>query len=237
MWNLPPDERRKKRCFHRVISGLEKGGDLRIIVLTSSDDAINPIQRDFRRLVMRLKRRSLVQDYIKVIETADDGRDHIHMIFRGDFIAKAYLTYLWEMIHQSPVTWIQKVKPSGRDKRRVATYLAKYMAKELHHRYSWSWGWVYKGFVRVWREVLALARQVDFWRPDLYWFPRFLDSWQKHLRSRGPPDPFRLMWAARLLSASAIYKANNKFAAQSASGQSDRAAFSRNPVPLTGMRV
>ena len=56
-----PQERRRKRCFHRVISGLEKGGDLRFLTLTSSNEAVNPIQQDFRRLQMRLKRRGIIK--------------------------------------------------------------------------------------------------------------------------------------------------------------------------------
>ena len=78
-----PSDRRHSRCFQRVISGLEKGGQLRLITLTSSPDAPQDIQRSFRKLIMRLKRRGVLKDYIKVIENTENGAQHIHMCFRG----------------------------------------------------------------------------------------------------------------------------------------------------------
>ncbi len=183
-----PEERRQKRCFHRVISGLEKGGNLRFLMLSSSDEAVNPIQRDFRRLQMRLKRRHIMDDYIRVVEVKDDGREHIHVIYRGDYLDQRIASHLWEQIHQSPVVHIEKVYLTPTGKRRVASYLAKYMAKESYRRYSWSWGWVYKGFVKTWKASLQIYRSCQDHYPGELSFYNFLLAWQNHLKSRAPPE-------------------------------------------------
>lgn len=185
-----PQERRQARCFHRVISGLEKGGSLRLVTLTSSDQALNPIQQDFRRLIMRLRRRRLLQDYLKVIEIKNPYREHIHMCFRGSYIEQAFLSNLWQHLHQSPVVDIRKVKAGKRNKRGVANYLAKYMSKEMYRRYSWSWGWVYKGFVKVWKDSLRIFRAIQGHFLEAIPFYHFLDLWRLHLRSRSPPQGF-----------------------------------------------
>jgi len=183
-----PEERRYKRCFHRVISGLERGGSLRFVTLTSSDQAINPIQQDFRRLIMRLRRRGIVKDYIRVVEIKNDGRQHIHMIFRGNYIAQAYLSYLWEKLHQSPIVDIRQVMLFSDTLGKAAAEMAKYMSKELHRRYSCSWGWVYKGFVKVWKQALAQVRTANAFYNAGWSFSSFLTLWKAHLRSHAPPQ-------------------------------------------------
>ena len=190
MPDLTPEERRYKRCFHRVISGLERGGSLRLITLTSSDSFRNPIQQDFRRLIMRLRRRGLLKDYIRVIEVKEPCREHIHMCFRGSYIDQQYLSHLWALLHQSPVVDIRKVKTGGKNKRGIAGYLAKYMAKDTFRRYSWSWGWVYKGFVAIWKEGLRRFRLTQaISRPSAN-FNAFLQLWRVHLRTHSPPQDF-----------------------------------------------
>lgn len=161
-----------------------------MLTLTSSDDAVNPIQRDWRRLQMRLKRRGIMHDYLKVIETKDDWREHLHIVFRGTWVAKSLISAMWQDIHQSPVVDVRKIRSGKRNKRGVASYLAKYMAKELFHRYSWSWGWVYRGFVRTWQEakhLFHLFKDAEGGKPT---FGQFLNLWQTHLRDRSPPARF-----------------------------------------------
>lgn len=184
------NQHRLKRCYHRVISGLEKGGPLRLITLTSSPEAPPDIQRSFRKLIMRLQRRKLCRDYIKVIELTEAGNLHIHMCFRGEYIEQKYLSALWSEVHHSPIVDIRRVKTKSHDKRAVANYLAKYMSKEGCRRYSWSWGWVYKGFVRTW----YLAKQIIRWNiPDTSestaWIG-LIRLWRSHVRSLSPPATF-----------------------------------------------
>lgn len=139
-----------RRCFHRIMSGLELGGELRFLTLTSSPDAPCDIQRSWRKLYMRLKRRGLISGYIKVPEQTKSGLQHIHIIYRGCYISQAYVSAMWQKIHKSKVVDIRMVKLSG-TKAKVANYLAKYMSKESAGRYSWSWYWVWPGFCRHWQ--------------------------------------------------------------------------------------
>jgi hypothetical protein len=140
---------KSKRCFHRVLSGITRGGSLRFLTLTSSNDAPVDIQRSWRKLYMRMLRRGLITGYIKVPEYTESGHLHLHVLFRGSYIAQSLLSYWWSEIHDSEVVDIRSVKCHGNPKK-VANYMAKYMSKNSAGRYSWSWGWVWKGFCRDW---------------------------------------------------------------------------------------
>lgn len=161
--------RRARRCYHRVISGLEKQGTVRLITLTTAKESDNAVfQRHFRQLRMRLLRRKLLLDYIRCPEYTKSGLRHEHILFRGDYIAQSYLSWLWAQIHDAPVVDIRRV--SG--KRRMAGYLASYMAKAPAGRYAYSWGWVWQGFTQSWKRLVRFTREggysfqemLTFWR-------------------------------------------------------------------------
>lgn len=141
--------KKSRRCYQRVISGIKRGGNLRFLTLTSSDAAPEDIQRSWRCLYMRLLRRGLIKGYIKVPETAPDGRQHLHVLFRGSYIEQQLIKRMWESIHRSSIVDIRLVRV-GRNPGRVANYMAKYMSKDAAGRYSWSWWWVWPGFCRHW---------------------------------------------------------------------------------------
>lgn len=145
-----PSTAKSRRCYQRVISGIKRGGKLRFLTLTSSDAAPEDIQRSFRCLYMRLKRRGLTVNYIKVPEYGEDGRRHLHILYRGSYIEQQLIKSMWSEIHQSSIVDIRLVRVGSRPGR-VAAYLAKYMSKEAAGRYSWSWGWVWKGFCHDWQ--------------------------------------------------------------------------------------
>ncbi|MBA7633166.1 hypothetical protein ES703_40728 [subsurface metagenome] len=170
-----------------------------MVTLTSSIETRNPIQRDFRRLVMRLRRRGILKDYIRVIENTQSGLEHIHMIYRGSYVAQRLLSHMWEQIHQAPVVDIRSVKRSERHIRGAARELAKYMAKGSFRRYAWSWGWVYKGFVKTWTDGKRLFRQIAFYDPWHATFSGFLSLWHTHLRSPPPCQNFLLLLEFSLL--------------------------------------
>lgn len=137
---------------------------------------------------MRLRRRGVLVDYIRVIELTKSGFEHVHMIYRGSYIPQPVLSNLWQEIHQAPIVDIRSVRPSGRHLRGAAAELAKYMAKEGCRRYSWSWGWVYKGFVRTWKLAKSLFSKFLHYHPIPRAFERFLELWHIHLKSRSPPS-------------------------------------------------
>ncbi|MBA7712299.1 hypothetical protein ES703_121272 [subsurface metagenome] len=140
--------------YHRVRSGLDRQENVRLLTLTSSPSS-NDFQKDFRKLIMRLKRRGLVENYIRCPELTRSGLRHDHILFRGSYIEQAYLSHLWAEIHNSPVVDIRRV--GGRH--RLACYLANYLAKSPSARYSYSWNWVWKGFVKSWAILKKASRE------------------------------------------------------------------------------
>lgn len=181
------ENRRYKRCFHRVMSGIEKGGELRFLTLTSSPSSPVDIQRSWRKLQMRMQRRHLITGYIKVTERTKAGLLHLHVLFRGSYVAQEWISKVWKAIHGAEIVDIRKAY----GKTGAASYLAKYMSK-AGERYSWSWGWVYRGFAGTWsraKQILrrlrirAPARLADAWQA-------FYSLWRGHLRSGSHPETF-----------------------------------------------
>lgn len=162
------------------MSGLERGGSLRFLTLTSSPEAPADIQRSWRALYMRLQRRHLITGYIKVPELTESGLLHLHVLFRGSYIAQALLSKWWQEIHSSKIVDIRTFRPYG-GKKRVANYMAKYMAKEGAGRYSWSWGWVWRGFCKHW-QIWKRYWRSWFERPGKTSFNNCILGWQWWLR-------------------------------------------------------
>lgn len=187
-WTPTPKSR---RCYHRVISGIERGGRLRFLTLTSSKDSPDTCQKSFRALYMRLKRRGLIKGYIKVPELSKNGKQHLHVLFRGSYIEQALISRWWQEIHQAKIVDIRAVRRDT-NPRKLASDMASYMAKPNLYRYSWNWDWVWRGFVKDWQklkklirfyygEISGIAVQVllhlwrrwlkGIWQPDFSLFP------------------------------------------------------------------
>ena len=157
VWAPTPKSR---RCYQRVMSGLERGGQFRFLTLTSSNESPDTCQRDWRVIYMRLQRRGLISAYIKVPELSKNGKQHLHVIFRGEYIAQAMISEMWQEIHKAKIVDIRKVNMK-RGKKGLASYMAKYMSKENIFRYSWSWSWVWRGFVKDWTRLKQRARLLE----------------------------------------------------------------------------
>lgn len=171
-------QRKRKRCFHRVMSGIERWGlrNLRFITLTSAPYSPNDIQYSFRRLLAYLRRAGRVKAYVKCVEHTKSGLLHLHILYAGRYIPQICLSAAWEHIHGARVVHIEAAY--GR-KASAAAYLAKYMSKEeLRGRgYSWSWGWCHVGLVRVWK---WFKRRLRGWKPLS--LSEILDLWTAHVR-------------------------------------------------------
>ncbi|MBA7664711.1 hypothetical protein ES703_72774 [subsurface metagenome] len=148
---------------------------------------------------MRLRRRGILTDYIRVIEYTKSGFEHVHLIYRGRFLPQPVLSNLWLEIHQAPIVDIRSVKASRHHLRGAAAELAKYMAKEGCRRYSWSWGWVYKGFVATWKAAKTFYWKIAHYDPGHCSFLNFLSLWHIHLKSRSPPGHFLNFLETRLI--------------------------------------
>lgn len=180
---------KSRRCYHRVLSGLERGGQFRFLTLTSSNQSPDSCQQDWRKLYMRLHRRGLIQAYIKVPELSKNGKQHLHIIFRGQYIAQAHISQLWQELHKAKIVDIRRVK-QGRTKQQLASYMAKYLSKENLFRYSWSWSWVWKGFCKDWtrlKRLFSLLSELSDYIP----MKIILATWKRFIRA-GDAIKFRL---------------------------------------------
>ncbi|MBA7553922.1 hypothetical protein ES705_46526 [subsurface metagenome] len=148
---LSDNGRRVRRFYQRYFTGVGVGGRLRILTLTSSDEAVNKgydIHKHFTALVKRLRRKWGRFEYIGVREV-NGNRQHLHLVFRGEYMAQVQLSAMWASLHNSPVVDIRSVYKA----RGGARYLAKYLAKEAVNRYWASYNWVFQGWVGWSRRV------------------------------------------------------------------------------------
>lgn len=192
----------KKRTYFKAISAFSayKRETLRWITLTSSEEQSANFQRNFRRLIMRLRRRGLVHEYLRVPERTKDGKRHEHILFLGKYIVQRYLSYLWGKIHNSPVVWINKVGVSS------ARYLAKYASKFPQWRVSNSRAWCRKRLCGAWADWKRASRELNLgyqsmlklWKNSLFLnvddvldFFLAMTTAAGIMRNRGKPlDPF-----------------------------------------------
>lgn len=174
-----------RRCFHRAISGLEAGGHVRFITLTTNPKHPDNIHRHFRTLVKRLQRRGLLKGYLQVQELTKSGLPHKHILFKGKYIDQLWLSQQWDDIHGAPMIDVRALhKLKG--KKAIAAYIAKYMAKGPQARYSWSWEWVWRGFVRDWAYLKVVRNRLIYLGIKVSW-GYFLYHWRKRLKSKSPP--------------------------------------------------
>lgn len=186
--------KRNRRCFHRAMSGLQRGGNIRFLTLTSTPQSVD-IHRHFKALTMRLKRRGLLTGYIQVPAYTDSGLVHKHILFRGSYIEQRLISRWWNDLHDAPVVDIRVVRGN---KRKIAGYMASYMSNQSAGHYSWDWGWVWRGFVKDWERLKhcwQCARHGwDEFSPTLTGLPRWdmsfaslLGQWRWHLETGIPP--------------------------------------------------
>lgn len=177
-------EKKKRRGFHRIMSGLSKLGQHRLITLTSAPEAPSDIERSWRCLVKRLRRLGTVIDYVKVTEHTASGQHHIHAVLRGSYVEQALLSSLWAEIHQSPVVDVRQVTRRGRSEQKAAAYLCKYLTKDSGHRLCPSFGWLYPGAARIWRCLVYATCMAQELHRDTHPWPSILALWHLHLRQK-----------------------------------------------------
>lgn len=143
------------RAYQRILSGLTKASrahhKIRIITLTSRPEAAFHAMNDrfqvLRKRIVRKFKSAFEYWKIKTLE----GNGVMHIVYKGCFIPQKWLSKQWDEMHGSPIVFIQAL----RGKKRLARYLVShYMARHHFERQSWSWGWVFRGFVGAWRACI-----------------------------------------------------------------------------------
>lgn len=157
--------RRARRFYQRFFTGAfvgrtsadPRGGRLRFLTLTSSDQAVIEqldIHKSWTKLKKRIRRAWGSFEYIAVKEHKGD-RIHVHMVFRGPFIPQDWIEKAWLDIHHSIIVKIETV--DKKRKRGMGWELAKYLSKECCH-YWQSYGWVFEGWVGWSRYVRKVTK-------------------------------------------------------------------------------
>jgi hypothetical protein len=142
-------QRKVKATIARVHQGM-KLGDSRFFTITSPGDegrdaSYKAFPERWKRFHERIRRRFGAIEYIAVVEPQKRGAAHIHVVYRGPFIPQRWLSAA------AAGSGFGKIADIRRPPRQVATYLAKYLTKELRdpfvappryfRRVRWTKGW------------------------------------------------------------------------------------------------
>jgi len=107
-------------------------------------------------------------DYMKF--KTNEGYGVLHVIFVGAFIPQQWLSRNWNEIHGAKIVDVREV----RGEKRLARYLiSNYLVTQTFVRMSWSWGWVFRGFVSMWK-----------WFVLKFGYPLCIRRWTSFLSSK-----------------------------------------------------
>jgi len=171
------------RSYQRLLSGIlrakHEGKRLRIITLTSSLEKRSK-QHEMGKAWQVLRKR-ISRKYGVAIEyfrlRTSEGNGVLHIVYKGCFIPQTWLKNAWNEIWDSSIVFIQALRGEKRLARYIVShYMAGHGARGGFVRQSWSWGWVFYGFVRLWKRVLRDS--VDM-QTAIY-------TWNVLLRTRSP---------------------------------------------------
>jgi len=186
-----------------------KGELLRFITLTTAKGMKRDIRQAFKVLHERIRRltplKLLKQGYITKdelkkyypnkplnepirfeyfkVETAEGVAGVLHILYFGDYIPQKWLSDVWRDITGTAyVVDIRACKDRVKSPKRLARYcISQYVAgQEAFVRYSWSHGWVGKGFVRIWRFIIDKIGDI---KKALFLWNKLLDGEEIVLKS------------------------------------------------------
>jgi len=162
---------------------------VRFLTLTTArpgDD--RHLSEHFEALVKRIRRRYGRFEYCKV--RTDEGYGVLHLLYRGGYIPQKWVSDAWREIHGAGVVDVRAV---GKGVRKAARYLAGHLALQGGHL-SWSWGWVWHGFVRDWERLKKAWHNAARGYLGRGWTQKtalpwgsLLAVWRWHLAMNSPP--------------------------------------------------
>ena len=189
--------RQERRAYHRIISGIKKhkGELMRFLTLTTSRKLnLGQLNYSFVLLTSRIRRLTPLNllrqgwisygdyryfyhsrnnplrfDYFKV-KVADEGVDGvIHILFFGDYIPQQWISSIWEKLTGAYIVDIRATKKKVDNVKRLTNYvISQYVInQEGGKRFSWSANWVFKGFVKFWKQLVKSVDDIhiaiDIW--------------------------------------------------------------------------
>jgi len=177
--------KKQRRGYHRCFSGIKKAEYMeeRLRLLTLTNKTWNTrLNQDFQAFKQRIRRAGYKFEYWKC--KTSEGGGVLHIVYRGDYIPQAYLSEMWYQITgDSYVVDIREI--DLKDGKRVARYVVSQHLSggqgTSYVRSSWSWGWVCKGFVKKWKEIISVYA-------DMHGIKYCIDVWDKWLMGSLVPD-------------------------------------------------
>ena len=160
---------KQRRAYYRIMSGYKMAqfctDNLRFMTLTTSnEDRAKILKVDFNVLVKRIRRRYRRFKYVRVRTT--EGNGVLHILYRGSYIPRNWLTKQGEDIHSS---WNVDVRDTHRY--HCSYVINQYLCgQSCFKQYSMTWSWVFKGFVAKWRAfcVWFPDKKISLWNDYLY---------------------------------------------------------------------
>jgi len=142
---------------------------VRFMTLTSSPSSSwNELNSHFQVLRERIARAFGKLDYIKF--RTNEGYGVLHVVYVGSFVPQKWLSRNWQEIHGAKIVDVREV----RGEKRLARYLiSNYLVSQAFVRMSWSWGWVFRGFVGAWKHFVKK-----------FGYPLCIKRWTSFLSSR-----------------------------------------------------
>jgi hypothetical protein len=184
---LSLESRRRGRIFMILMSGLTRAikfhRRVRVLHLTSYVGYDKSrLSKDFQILRKRIEHEfDFKMDYCKI--DTGEGNGVIHSVYfpvgldgssvgwKVGFIPQVWLSDTWcDITGGSCDVWITELH-HRMGVSRLASYLVSqyFSGQSLLERVSYSWGWVFRGFRRLWRKVFARSYFIDKVRCLVEW--------------------------------------------------------------------
>ena len=150
---------KQRRSYQRLLSGLRhhqaRGEIVRILTLTSvPGTSWRDLNSRFQVLRKRITRKYGKLDYWKLRTYEGPGAGVLHVIYVGPWIPHSWISRVWGEIHGAPIVYIQQLKKRYGSKRIARYMITNYMQHHEVSRQSWSWGWLFRGFVGYWHRIV-----------------------------------------------------------------------------------
>lgn len=194
------------RAYQRLLSGLQhhqaQRSRIRILTLTSvPGTSWRRLNSWFQALRKRIERKYAKMHYWKLRSFEGPGAGVLHVLYAGPWIPQSWLSRAWRSITGARIVYIQELKSRSGSKRIARYMISNYMMHHEIFRQSWSWSWLFRGFVGYWNRVKGktscLGDAIAVWsrivrRQDPEkWLRIWLGSYycQTRLKKRGRLDP------------------------------------------------
>lgn len=185
-----------------------KGERLRHLTLTSAKEGTDPsvLSKHKQRLIQEIRRltpwKIYKKGYLKYHDLrkyynqkpyseilkfeylslrTSEGRGVYHIPYYGDYLPQRWVSDVWNRIHGAPNVWISDYDKARNEGRLTSYLINQYISNQdelLTTRLSWSRGWVFPRFVKVWNYVDAVSDDRCI-----------RDAWWQEICQSGRPPP------------------------------------------------